>query len=79
MGQYEDFSMFIGRPIEGLKLSERWRLTGKWVALEIYTPERLPMRILEAVGDSVAECAALLANRGLDPTRYEYLLIAEPY
>lgn len=69
-----DFDQFIGREPERLSLAERSALTGKWIALELYSPETLPLRRIAAVGDSVAECIRRLTERGLDPKRYEFLL-----
>ena len=34
----------IGRAPERLTLEERLALTGKFIALEVYTPETLPLR-----------------------------------
>jgi hypothetical protein len=69
----------IGRAPERLSLAERHALTGKYVALEIYTPEALPLRRIEAIGDSVQECIRQLAARGLDPMRFEFTRLAPPY
>lgn len=69
-----DFDQFIGREPERLSLAERSALTGKWIALELYSPETLPLRRIAAVGDSVAECIRRLSERGLDPKKYEFLL-----
>jgi hypothetical protein len=46
----------IGRAPERLSLEERLALAGKLIALEIYTPEALPLRRIEAIADSVEEC-----------------------
>ncbi len=69
----------IGRSPDRLNLDERHALTGKYIALEIYTPDELPLRRIEAIGDSVAECAKQLAARGLDPTRFEFSRLGPPY
>lgn len=69
-----DFDQFIGREPERLTLVERNGLTGKWIALELYSPETLPLRRIAAVGDSVADCIRRLAERGLDPKKFEFLL-----
>jgi hypothetical protein len=69
----------MGRPLDGLTLAERRALTGSWVALEIYTPERTPVRTIEAQGTSAAACVKQLRDRGLDPVRYEIVLIHAPY
>ena len=69
----------IGRSPDRLSLDEHRALTGKYIALEIYTPEDLPLRRIEAIGDSVGECARQLASRGLDPVRFEFTRLAPPY
>jgi hypothetical protein len=69
----------IGRSPERLTLEERNALTGKFIALEIYTPETLPLRRIEAIGDSIAECLRQLKDRGLDPTRFEFSRLPPPY
>ncbi len=69
----------VGRPLDGLTLAEQIAHSGRWVALEIYTPQTLPLRTIEAEGASVAECVAQIAARGLDPAHYEYQLLQPPY
>jgi len=69
----------IGRAPEELTLEERLRLTGKFIALELYSPATLPFRRIEAIGDSVAECIRTLRSRGLDPENFEYTRLAPPY
>ena len=69
----------IGRNPDDLSLPERAALAGKFVALEIYSPETLPLRRIEAVGDSVAECVRMLKQRGLDPGKFEYDLLKSAY
>lgn len=69
----------IGRSPDRLSLDERHALTGKYIALEIYTPEDLPLRRIEAIGDSVEECMRQLAARGLDPIRFEFSRLGPPY
>jgi hypothetical protein len=69
----------IGRSPERLTLEERDRLTGKWVAMEIYSPETLPLRRIEAIGDSIEDCVRMLVRRGLDPKRFEFSLLEPPY
>lgn len=62
-----------------MPLPERRALTGRWVAFEIYTPEKTPLRIIEAEGASASECIQALGARGLDPAKYEIVLIGPPY
>ena len=52
---------------------------GKYIALEIYTPDDLPLRRIEAIGDSVQECVRQLVARGLDPVRFEFTRLGPPY
>lgn len=70
---------YIGRPLESLSLAERWRLSGKWIALEIYTPATTPIRAIQALGASPQECIEQLASRGLRPAAYELLPLSQPY
>jgi hypothetical protein len=69
----------IGRAPDHLSIEERAELAGKSIALEIYTPDALPLRRIEAIGDSVEECVRMLRSRGLDPLRFEYIRIAPSY
>jgi hypothetical protein len=69
----------IGRSPDRLSLDERRALVGKYIALEVYTPEDLPLRRIEAIGDSVQECAQQLLARGLDPVRFEFSRLAPAY
>jgi len=69
----------VGRSPERLSLEERFALAGKYVALEIYTPEAIPLRRIEAIGDSTGECLRGLRTRGLDPARFEFVRITRPY
>ena len=79
MAGLKDPNEVVGRAPERLTLEERNALVGKYVALEVYTPEALPLRRIEAIGDSVAECVRQLTQRGLDPARYEFTRLAPPY
>ena len=69
----------IGRAPERLTLAERLALTGKFIALEFYTPETLPLRRIEAIGDSIEDCARQLTPRGHDPMRFEFSRLEPPY
>lgn len=62
----------IGRSPDRLSLEERQLLVGKFIALEIYSPDTLPLRRIEAIGDSLADCVRMLKSRGLDPTQFEF-------
>jgi len=69
----------VGRSLDGLTLAEQITHCGRWVALEIYTPQTLPLRTIEAEGGSAAECIAQLTSRGLDPGHYEFQVLHLPY
>ncbi|HMC63149.1 MAG TPA: hypothetical protein VKJ01_28400 [Candidatus Solibacter sp.] len=69
----------IGRNPDRLDLTERHALAGKFVALEVYTPATLPFRRIEAIGNTIGECARMLKERGLDPAQFEYTLLPPPY
>jgi len=69
----------IGRSPDRLTLPERMALTGKFIALEIYTPENLAERRIEALGDSMEECVAMLRTRGLNPAGFEFSRLPPPY
>ena len=75
----KDQKKAIGHAPEDLTLEERLALTGKIIALEIYTPDTLPLRRIEAIGDSAGECVAQLRARGLDPANFEFSRLPAPY
>jgi hypothetical protein len=72
-------SNFIGRSPDSLTIPERESLSGKWIALERYTPATLPLRLIEALGDSPAACMEQLAARGLSPENYEFVPVMPAY
>jgi len=75
----KDRESAIGRSPERLSVEERLQFAGSYVALEVYTPETLPLRRIEAIGDSLEECVRMLKSRGLDPTHFEFTRLAPPY
>lgn len=74
-----DIKLLVGKPVDGFTLADQWRYAGVWVALELYTPQTLPMRLIAAAGASAGECIAQLRKQGLDPERFEYRPLAQPY
>lgn len=70
---------FLGKSLDGLRLDDRWKLAGSWMATELYSPQRLPLRIMQAIAASPAECIRQLRARGLDPELYEFQPIPQPY
>jgi hypothetical protein len=67
-----DTKKILGRSPERLTPEEQQALAGKFIALEIYSPETTPLRRIEAIGGSVEECIRQLATRGLDPKNFEF-------
>jgi hypothetical protein len=65
----------LGRAPEHLGLGELAAWAGLVVALEIYTPATLPLRTIEAIGESAEECMAHLVACGLNPRRFEYVVL----
>lgn len=74
-----EYSRYIGRAPEQLKPAEIRSLHGVWAALEIYTPQTTPLRVIEALGASPSECMQALAARGLDPRQFEYVPLRAPF
>jgi hypothetical protein len=75
----QDPQQAVGRNPDRLTLEERLALVGKYIALEIYTPETLPFRRIEAIGNSTGECIRMLNARGLNPGQFEYSRLVPPY
>ena len=75
----QDASRAIGRNPDRLSVAERLALAGKYIALEIYSPDTTPLRRIEAIGNSVPECIRMLKSRGLDPEQFEFSRLAPPY
>ena len=69
----------LGRSPDRLTLEERTALAGKYVALQIYTPENAALRRIEAIADSIEGCARMLKERSLDPGQFEFTRLAWPY
>ena len=70
-----DVAKIIGRSPERLSLDERRYIAGLWIALELYTPETVPLKRIEALGASVVECIRQLQQRGLDPRGFEFVAV----
>ena len=68
----------LGRSPESLTMEERTALAGKLVALELYSPKTLPLRAIEAIGDSADECIRRLRERGLDARNFEFVRLPPP-
>ena len=69
----------LGRNPDRLTLEERLALAGKFIALEVYSPDTLPLRRIEAIGSGMEECVAMLQGRGLDPRQFEFTILGWPY
>jgi hypothetical protein len=75
----KDAARALGRNPDRLTLAERQALAGKFIALEIYSPETIPLRRIEAIGDTIVDCLRTLRSRGLDPQNFEFIRLAPPY
>ncbi|MBI2815777.1 MAG: hypothetical protein HYX72_02440 [Acidobacteria bacterium] len=80
----------VGRAVEDLNLTERFKHTNKWVAFRIYTPPEkvtrdgieyvnVRHRRIEAAGSSIEECVSQLRSRDLNPAEYEFTILKPPY
>ncbi len=69
----------IGRSPDSLSLTECQALAGKVAAFQVYTPQNLAQRRIEAIGNSAEECIAFLASRGLDPADFEFTRFRGPF
>jgi hypothetical protein len=74
-----DPGKLIGLSPERLSVKQAAALAGYVMALEVYTPETVPLRRIEAVAETAEGCMAELAARGLDPRRFEYVMLKVPY
>ena len=70
---------FIGKSLDGLPLSDRWEISETWIATELYSPQRLPLRTIEAIGADARDCIRQLRERGRDPALFEYSPVPQPY
>jgi hypothetical protein len=66
-------SELLGESPDRLTLPERERYVSWWIALEIYTPQTLPLRSIAALAKSSSECIHDLVERGLDPVQFEFV------
>ena len=69
----------IGLSPDLLSIAQRRALAGRWIAMELYKPHTLPLRLIQAVGTTPEECAADLRRRGLDPNQFEYSVLQPAY
>jgi len=63
----------VGESPDRLTLAEREQYEGWWIALEVYTPETLPLRAIEALAPSAEDCVGMLLKRELDPSCFEFI------
>lgn len=69
----------IGKFPERLSLKERDALAGQWIAVELYNPQTLPLRVIKAVGETPVKVAKQLREAGEDPARYEFQWMTPAY
>lgn len=79
MAKTLELEQFVGRAPDRLSLEEREALVGKCVARQIYSPKTLPLQRIEAIGDTVADCVAMLRRRNLEPLDYEFTRLKPAY
>lgn len=79
MAIVKNFQDLIGLAPDRLDLATREAVVGKVIAQQIYTPSNLALQRIEAIGDSVQECAAQLKQRGLDPLDHEFSRLNPPF
>ena len=72
-------SPLLGRVPDQLTIAERRALVGRWIAIELYDPKTLPLRRIEAEGDSVADCVRQLREKQLPVTNFEFQQIHPAY
>jgi hypothetical protein len=75
----KDLRQALGRNPDRLTNEERMALAGKFIALEVYSPDTLPLRRIEAIGNSMEDCVKMLESRGLNPRQFEFSMISWPY
>ena len=63
----KDLRQALGRNPDRLTLEERMALAGKFIALEVYSPETLPLRRIEAIGNSMEDCVRMLQSAAWIP------------
>ncbi len=69
----------IGLYPDRLSIADRKALAGKWYATEVYNTKDIPVRRIEAIGASPADCAAQLRSRGLDPMKFEFQIVTPAF
>lgn len=69
----------IGQYPDRLSIAERKALAGQWYATEVYNTKDIPVRRIEAIGASPADCAAQLRSRGLDPVKFEFQIVTPAF
>jgi len=74
-----DPGTLVGSYPERLSLEQLKALAGYVVALELYTPETVPVRRIAGIGETVEGCMADLVARGLEPRHFEYIMLKAPY
>ena len=90
MASDDNASALIGRPVEDLNLTERWKFANEWIAFRIYSPPKkvtrdgveyvdVLVRRIEAAGKSIDQCISQLRSRNLQPTEFEFTILKPPY
>lgn len=74
-----ELARYRGKSLDGLSVKDHWKLAGSWMATELYSPQRLPLRLMQVIGPDPASCIKQLRAQQLDPELYEYVPIPQPY
>ena len=70
-----DPTLYVDKVLEGLPLKQRAQLTNAWIATQLYSPERLPLRTIEAIGPTLRDCIVDLQRLGHNAALYFFELV----
>ena len=73
-----DASRFLHRSPDSFQPSEWRAVHGLWAAFELYSPQTTPLRRIQALGATAAECMASIAGQGLPASNFEYVKLRSP-
>ena len=73
-----DPKRYLNRAPESFNPAEWRAVHGLWAAFELYSPQTTPLRRIQALGATAAECMQTLVNQGLDARSFEYVPLQSP-
>lgn len=68
----------LGHSPDNLPLPLLLAHTGTWIALPLYTPANLALRLIAAAAPSRQECLAQILSAGLNPADFEFHPLPDP-